>query len=146
MASTPGWATRCSATATAPCTTLSTPGGKPGSWKQRAIRAAVATPLSEGLKSTVLPASNAGTSWPLGRWPGKLKGPSTAATPWGRCRISPGSPSTTRSRVKAAPSPRLTSTLVTIAATSAWASQRGLPISRPMASTRAAWWAWRRSW
>ena len=94
IASTPGCVTRCSATGTAPCTTLKTPGGKPAASKHFAISTAVPGPLSDGLKTTVFPISSAGTICPLGRCPGKLNGPTTATTPCGLWRISPGRSST----------------------------------------------------
>ena len=43
-----------------------------GASHSRTLASATAGVSSEGLNSTQLPASSAGTIWPLGKWPGKL--------------------------------------------------------------------------
>ena len=61
--------------------------------------------FSHGLNTTALPASRAGTMWPLGRWAGKLYGPSTASTPCGLWRTAtraPSAPSSRRCEVRSA--------------------------------------------
>ncbi len=80
------WSIKAWPTSRPPCTRLTTPGGTPAAssastsnWPARGVS-------SDGLNTTVSPASRAGTMWPLGRWPGKLNGPSTAITPCGRWR------------------------------------------------------------
>ena len=46
--------------------------GKPASIQHLTVSSATSGVSSLGLNSTQLPASRAGTIWPLGRWPGKL--------------------------------------------------------------------------
>src|SRR6202008_3603196 len=69
-----------------PISSRSTPSGTPASWKHLTRNSPVAGVFSDGLKTTALPASSAGTMWPLGRCAGKLYGPSTASTPCGLWR------------------------------------------------------------
>ncbi|MNF47542.1 hypothetical protein D3C84_287470 [compost metagenome] len=82
----PGLPARATPVSRAPCSRLSTPAGKPASIQHFTVSSATLGVSSLGLKITALPASNAGTMWPLGRWPGKLYGPNTATTPWGLWR------------------------------------------------------------
>ena len=67
----------------APCTKLTTPGGKPLFSQSFTASSPTAGVISLGLKTTVLPANSAGTTCPFGRCAGKLNGPNTATTPCG---------------------------------------------------------------
>src|SRR4051794_32095488 len=62
---------------------LSTPGGRPASSNICTIRTAVAGVIVAGLKTTVLPATNAGESFHVGIATGKFQGVTHATTPSG---------------------------------------------------------------
>ena len=81
----PGAANKAAPVSRPPITTFKTPAGRPASSNASTINVETVGANSEGLNTTVLPAKRAGTMWPLGKWPGKLKGPKTAMTPQGRC-------------------------------------------------------------
>ena len=78
---------------------FSTPLGRPASCHQEAISSAVAGVCSDGLKTTVFPASSAGTTCPFGRWAGKLNGPITTMTPCGWWEMRKVAPPASRSSV-----------------------------------------------
>ena len=67
-----GCCARASPTSRPPCSRFSTPAGRPACCHSSAVFSAHNGVSSLGLKIRVLPASSAGTIWPLGRWPGKL--------------------------------------------------------------------------
>ena len=81
--------------------------------------------------------------WPLGRWPGKLNGPSTAITPCGRWRSTarPKAVAASRDPVRSVTARMEMSTLPAMEASSVRVSHRGLPVSsemaRAMSSARA---------
>ena len=123
-----------------PTSKRTTPAGTPASWKQSTSIAPVAGVFSDGLNTTALPASSAGTMWPLGRCAGKLYGPSTASTPCGLWRTATLLPSAASSRRVGVRSPSASteiSTLLMTAPTSVLASQKGLPVSRAMRSANS---------
>ena len=82
--STSACATRAAATSPRPCTVLNTPAGMPASFINSVSNAPTAGVFSLGLKTTVFPAESAGTQCPFGKCAGKLNGPITAITPYGR--------------------------------------------------------------
>jgi hypothetical protein len=64
-----------------PCTTLSTPSGKPARSASRAMIVADAGESSAGLSTTVLPQASAGTIFHVSSISGKFQGAMAAATP-----------------------------------------------------------------
>ena len=67
-----GWPASAFPAAPSPCTRVRTPCGSPASRHSPTMNSATAGVSSEGLNTTVFPASRAGTIWPFGRWAGKL--------------------------------------------------------------------------
>jgi hypothetical protein len=101
----------------------------------------VAGALSDGFRTMVLPSASAGTMWPLGRWAGKLNGPSTAITPWGLnqdlpCLVGVMANSTpvTRASAPEGVASSVMSTLLVSAETSPLLSHMALPVSSQMRS------------
>ena len=125
-----------------PCTRFNTPGGKPASSNSRTRSSPHAGVNSLGLKTTVLPISNAGTMWPFARCIGKLNGPSTASTPSGLCRVAAVVP--LRSKLKSLRRARIASTVASTlpatAAASVLASHSGLPASSAIRSAISPAW------
>ena len=80
-------ATRSSATtiapAATPCTTLSTPGGRPASANAAASRSPISGVIGDGLNTTVFPAASAGPILRLAMFSGKFQGVMTPTTPTG---------------------------------------------------------------
>src|SRR5688572_31339780 len=66
-----------------PRTRFKTPGGTPAASKISVIRTAVAGVIDAGLKTTVLPATNAGAIFQIGMATGKFHGVTQATTPIG---------------------------------------------------------------
>jgi hypothetical protein len=83
IACTPACTRRASTASRAPCTTFSTPAGKPASRKISARRCPPSGVRSEGLSTNVLPATIARGNIHSGIITGKLKGGIPAHTPTG---------------------------------------------------------------
>ena len=66
-----------------PCTTLSTPSGRPASWKSFARKTAALGSFSEGFSTTVLPHAMADATIQSGTITGKLNGVIAPTTPTG---------------------------------------------------------------
>jgi hypothetical protein len=66
-----------------PCTTLSTPSGKPASMASLASSVAEAGESSAGLSTTVLPQASAGAIFQVSSISGKFQGAMAATTPAG---------------------------------------------------------------
>ena len=66
-----------------PCTTFSTPGGRPASMNAAASRSPIHGVIGDGLKTTVLPAARAGPILRLAMLSGKFHGVITPTTPTG---------------------------------------------------------------
>ena len=77
-------ATSARPVASAPCTRLSTPGGRPASTASSAISPVDHGVSSAGFITTVLPHTSAPDAIPTASANGKLNGQMTANTPYGR--------------------------------------------------------------
>src|SRR5215216_2737109 len=82
---TSGWVSRASTASLSPCTTLSTPGGRPASVISSAIQLDAEGSFSLGLSTTQLPVAIAIGKNHIGTIAGKLNGVITPTTPSG-CR------------------------------------------------------------
>src|ERR671916_685279 len=99
MASTCGWSIRASTVSLAPCTTLTTPSGKPASEKNSARRMAESGVRWEGLRIKALPVAIARGANHSGIIMGKLNGVTAATTPRGSLCRATSTPGLTPSRV-----------------------------------------------
>src|SRR5262245_48668653 len=86
--STAGSVVRSSPTSGPPVTTLSTPGGRSAASAAAARTRAENGVNGDGLRTTVLPAANAGPTFQMLRKNGKLNGVTAATTPTGGCRTT----------------------------------------------------------
>ena len=82
-AATSGCAMSASTASRSPCTTLSTPAGRPASTASSAIRTAADGSRSDGLRTNVLPHAIATGNIHIGTIAGKLKGVMPTHTPRG---------------------------------------------------------------
>ena len=78
-----GWFITAAPTSPAPVTKLTTPGGRPASWKISASFSAVIEVVSAGLRTTVLPIASAGASFQAHISSGKFQGITCPTTPSG---------------------------------------------------------------
>ena len=78
-----GWSRIASTASLSPCTTLSTPGGKPASWNRSQISIEVEGSRSDGFRMNVFPQAMATGYIHIGTMAGKLNGVIPATTPSG---------------------------------------------------------------
>ena len=78
-----GWSRIASTASLSPCTTLSTPSGKPASWNRSQISIEVEGSRSDGFRMKVLPQAMATGYIHIGTMAGKLNGVMPATTPSG---------------------------------------------------------------
>lgn len=121
-----------------PYTTLNTPAGTPASVATSARIRAVSGAFSDGLRTTVLPASSAGASLETTCWSGKFHGVIAPTTPIGSRTIS----EVPISSVQAKSSARPATDSMTAAGKATWAVRDmviGEPISAVIAPAISSW-------
>jgi len=85
----PGWPMTAAPVSPAPVTKLTTPGGRPASWRISASLRAVTEVVSAGLSTTQLPMASAGASFQASMRSGKFQGITWPMTPSGAA-VRPG--------------------------------------------------------